>query len=133
LRVVQTPALQIGVVHDQKGTGHYRSTLEHVQGQANESEQCAANFPNLARDGADRSGSALGGRHHLHPAGNEFVYLAVILDAFSKQIVASAKRTQRAIVLEDLPEDSPSEQGSARAASGSAQLGLLSTPAFCRL
>ena len=55
----------------------------------------------------------------------EFVYLAVILDAYSKQIVASAKRTQRAIVLEHLPGDSPSEQGSARAASGSAQLGLL--------
>ena len=42
-------------------------------------------YPNLARGIiADAARSALGRRHHLHPAARGFVYLAVMLDAFSR-------------------------------------------------
>ena len=41
-----------------------------------------------AWDDAERDQSALGGGYHLYPAGHrEFVYLAVILDAWSRKVV----------------------------------------------
>ena len=40
--------------------------------------------------GADGGQSALGGRHHLYKDGEEFVYLAVVLDAFSRRVVGWA-------------------------------------------
>ena len=32
----------------------------------------------------------MGGRYHLHPAAGEFVYLAVVLDVFSRKVVGWA-------------------------------------------
>ena len=47
-------------------------------------------YPNLARDETDGHRSALGGRYHLHSAGTEFVFLAVVLDAFSRRVMGWA-------------------------------------------
>jgi hypothetical protein len=47
--------------------------------------------PNFfGRVGIDRSQSALGSRHHVYTAGAGFVYLAVILDAFSRRVIGWA-------------------------------------------
>ena len=43
-----------------------------------------------ARHAANRPGPALGRRHHLRPAAEEFAYLAVVLDAFSRRVIGWA-------------------------------------------
>ena len=43
-----------------------------------------------AKDGTDGHRSAVGRRYHLYPAGEEFVYLAVVLDAYSRRVIGWA-------------------------------------------
>jgi putative transposase len=44
-------------------------------------------YPNLARSGGDGFEPALGGRFDVHPIAVWFVFLAVILDAFSRRVI----------------------------------------------
>jgi transposase InsO family protein len=50
-------------------------------------------MPNVAWEGADRSRSALGGRHHHIRLQEGFAYLAIVLDAFSRRVVGWALDT----------------------------------------
>ncbi len=55
-----------------------------------DSDQACRSIPTWRAAGADRARSALGGGYHLHPLEREFVYLAVILDAFSRRVIGWA-------------------------------------------
>ena len=62
----------------------------------------------------DRDESALGGGHHLHSPAHEFVYLAVMLDAFSRKVVGWALDRTLADAIADRGAGSAITNGSRR-------------------
>ena len=44
-------------------------------------------YPNLTRRVLYRAQPAVGGRHYVHPTTERFIYLAVLLDAYSRRVI----------------------------------------------